>query len=77
MSKATRIKACELAAQCIGPEVATGGSTAGRLMALAVFFEMFIERGANETERRMKLMGGRKGKKLRLVAGGNLAGNGA
>ena len=32
MSKATRIKACELAAQCIGSEVAAGGSTAGRLM---------------------------------------------
>ena len=74
MSKRTRIKACELAVQCIGNEVAAGGSTAGRLMALVVFFETYINHGGDETERRMKLLGGRKGKKLRVIAGGQLEG---
>lgn len=72
MSKKTRTKACKLAVQCLGSKVAAGGSTAGRLMALVVFFETYITHGADETERRMKLLGGRKKRGLRVVAGGNL-----
>lgn len=70
--RATRIKAAELAAQCLGGEIAAGGAVAGRLMALVVFFEIYIDHGSDYTEKSMKLLSGRTKKKLRIIAGGNL-----
>jgi hypothetical protein len=70
--RATRIKAAELAAQCLGSEMAAGGAVAARLFGLVIFFELYIDHGANKTEAAMKLMGGRRKAKLRVIAGGNL-----
>lgn len=71
-TRATRVKAAELAAQCLGAELAAGGATAGRLFALVIFFEIYIERGANAVQEDMRLLGSRRRGKLRVVAGGNL-----
>lgn len=70
--RSTRIKAAELAAQCLGSEMAAGGSIAGRLMSLVIFFELYIDHGADHTEAAMHLLSARKTKKLRVIAGGNL-----
>lgn len=70
--RATRIKAAELATQCLGSEVAAGGATAGRLMALVIFFEMYIDHGADATEKAMHLLSPRGRANLKVVAGGNL-----
>ncbi len=68
----TRIKAAELAAQCLGSEMAAGGATAGRLMALVIFFELYIDHGADATEKEMRLLEPRECGELKVVAGGNL-----
>jgi len=70
--RSTRIKAAELAAQCLGSELAAGGATAGRLMALVVFFETYIDQGTDATEGAMKLLSGRRKANLKVIAGGNL-----
>lgn len=74
--KTDRIKACELAAQCMqglcGPETGMGA----RLMSLTVFFETYISRGADATETAMKMLThnvrGAKRKNWRVIAGGGL-----
>lgn len=70
--RATRVKAAELAAQCLGAEMAAGGATAARLMSLVIFFELYIDRGADATEEAMRLLKPRRRGKLQVVAGGNL-----
>jgi len=70
--RSTRIKAAELAAQCLGAELAAGGAAAGRLMALVVFFETYIDQGTDATDKAMKLLSGRRKANLKVIAGGNL-----
>lgn len=69
----TRLRACELAAQCLQGQL-TEGAHGARLMALVIFFETYIDLGCDETERRMRLLRPKKldGTKLRVVAGGGL-----
>ncbi len=67
-----RAKACELAANALGPEL--NSTNGARLMALCVFFELYIREGSDETERKMHLMAPRKVKSLSVIAGGNLKG---
>ena len=72
--RTTRIKACELAAQCLqgqcDPQVGIGS----RLMSLVVFFETYISTGADATEQSMKMLThgvrGAKRKNWRVIAGG-------
>jgi hypothetical protein len=66
------MKAAELSAQCLGNSLASGGAIAGRLMALVIFFETYIDHGADVTEATMHLLSPRKVRKLRVIAGGNL-----
>ncbi len=70
--RSTRIEAARLAAQCLGAEMAAGGATAARLMSLVIFFEMYIDHGADATEEAMRLLKPRGRGKLKIVAGGNL-----
>jgi hypothetical protein len=70
--RSTRIKAAELASLCLGHQLAATGDAAGRLFALVIFFELYIDHGASHTENSMHLLSARKTKKLRLIAGGNL-----
>lgn len=64
--RSTRIKACELAAQVMrhrdSPE-----PLAPQLWSLCVFFECYINDGANATA---KPFGPKKPKKLKIVRGG-------
>lgn len=69
--KATRIKACELAAQMMHGQGAAD-DIGSRLMSLVVFFETYIDCGCDETDKRMKLLQKTRGKRLRVVAGGRL-----
>ena len=71
-TKATRVKACELAAQCIAGQFVTGDISASKLMSLCVFFENYIDIGAEKTEEAMHLLRPRKVKNLKVVAGGKL-----
>lgn len=71
-SRATRIKACELATACIAGQYLAGDLNAAKLMALCVFFENYIDLGADKTENLMHLLSQRKTKKLRIIAGGKL-----
>ena len=72
--RADRVKACELAAQCLqgqcGPEIGVGG----RMMSLVVFFETYIAEGCDATEAKMRLLThnvrGNRRKNWRVVAGG-------
>ena len=70
MSRANRIKACELAAQVVGQT--QGEVSAAKLMALTIFFESYIEHGSEWTSENMKLMTRKKVKNLHVVAGGKL-----
>lgn len=70
--RSTRIKAAELAAQCLGGEMAAGGAVAGRLFGLVIFFELYIDHGTDRAEQEMHLLEPREGQALRVVAGGNL-----
>ena len=72
--RSTRIKAAELAAQCLGAELASGGAVAARLFALVIFFEVYIDHGAERAEEDLKLLEPRDGVSLKVVAGGNLSG---
>jgi hypothetical protein len=72
MSKATRVKAAKLAAQCVAGQFISGEISAQKLFSLCVFFESWIELGGNETEKRMRLLRQRKVKNLKVVAGGKL-----
>ena len=73
-SRAVRIKAAELAAQCMSgvtPEKGYGG----QMMSLLVLFETYIIKGCDATENEMKLLSHKvRGAKrnLRVVAGGKL-----
>lgn len=70
--RSTRIEAARLAAQCLGAEMAAGGATAARLLSLVIFFEMYIDHGADATEEAMRLLKPRKRSNLMVIAGGNL-----
>ena len=66
--RATRIKACELAAS-----IAAGHTYDGaRLMSLCVFFENYIDTGADATEAAMHMLSRRKVKGFKVIAGGKL-----
>ena len=65
-----RIKACEFAAHVVGK--IEGDLTAAKLMALTVFFESYILKGCDATEREMRLLSRKKVKHLKVVAGGKL-----
>jgi hypothetical protein len=68
--RATRIKAAELAAQCLQGE---GDSPIGaKLLSLCIFFETYINEGADATENAMRLISRRKVGKLKVVTGGRL-----
>ncbi len=66
--RATRIKACQLAAQMLQNHEYDGG----KLMSLCVFFETYIETGADATEQAMHLLSRRKVKGFKVIAGGRL-----
>lgn len=72
--RTTRVKACELAAQCMQGQCDPSIGVGSRLMSLVVFFEVYIAEGADECERRMKLLSrdvrGAKRKNWRVIAGG-------
>lgn len=68
----TRIKACELAAQCMQGHGLAFEGIGARLMSLCVFFESFIEKGSSGTEEEMRLLSRRKVKKFKIVAGGHM-----
>lgn len=69
--KSVRIKAAELAAQCLQGQLAEG-PVGARLMSLCIFFENYIERGSEETEQLMGLLSRKKTKRFRVIAGGAL-----
>lgn len=69
--RATRIKACELAAQCMQGQAAMD-SIGARLMSLCVFFENYIDVGAAATDEDMRLLSRRRVKNLKVVSGGRL-----
>ena len=68
--KRDRIKACELAAEVVGS--IEGDVTAAKLMALTVFFESYIVRGCDWTEKHMKFLDDGKVANLHVIAGGKL-----
>lgn len=70
--RSTRVKACELAAQCVQGQFITGEMSAAKLMALCIFFESYIDGGAKKTEQDMRLLSRRKVKNFRIVSGGKL-----
>jgi len=70
-SRATRIKACELAAQCLQGQAASEAIGA-RLMSLCIFFENYIDVGATATEADMRMLSRRRVKRLKVVAGGRM-----
>jgi len=70
---ATRIKACELAAQCVQGQFISGEISAAKLMSLCIFFENYIDIGAAATEADMHLLSRRRVKRLKIIAGGKLA----
>ena len=72
MSRASRIKACELAAQCMQGHGLAFDRIGSRLMSLCVFFENYIDQGADATERDMRMLTRRKVKKYKVIAGGQL-----
>jgi len=47
--RSTRIKAFELAAQCLQGQVAVEGNIGSRMMSLVIFFENYIDQGATAT----------------------------
>lgn len=65
-----RLKAAELAAQCVQGQVADG-AIASRMMSLVVFFETYLAFGMDYTEEQMHLLAPRKikGTKLKIIAG--------
>lgn len=65
-----RMKAAELAAQCVQGQVADG-ACAARMASLVVFFEVYLAFGMDETEAMMHLLAPRtvKGTKLKVIAG--------
>lgn len=64
--KSTRVKAAELAAQCMQGQCADG-TVGSRLAALVVFFESYIEEGITITDQQMKLLGKCRIKELVLI----------
>lgn len=70
--KTTRIKACELAAQCMQGHGLAFDGIGARLMSLCVFFENYIDLGAAGTEKNMRMLSRRKLKNFKIVAGGKL-----
>jgi hypothetical protein len=72
MGRASRIKACELAAQCMQGHGLAFDGIGARLMSLCIFFEHYIDLGADATETDMQILSRRKVKKYKVVAGGQL-----
>ena len=70
MSRSTRVKACELAAQCVQGQFVSGEMNAAKLMSLCIFFESYIDKGADATDADMRLLSRRRVKQLKVVAGG-------
>ena len=66
--RGTRIKACELAASIVAHHEYDGA----HLMSLCVFFENYIDEGADATEQAMHLLSRRRVKGFKVVAGGKL-----
>jgi hypothetical protein len=67
-----RAKACELAANALGPEL--NNTNGARLMALCIFFESYISTGAKQTEQEMHMLRPRRVKHLHVIAGGEMRG---
>jgi len=71
-TKATRIKACELAAQCMQGHGLAFSGIGPRIFSLCIFFENYIDEGSEATEQSMKMLSRRRVKKFKVVAGGKL-----
>lgn len=70
--RATRVKACELAAQCMQGHGLAFEGIGSRLMSLCILFETYIDEGAEGTEEKMRMISRRKVKNFKVVAGGQL-----
>lgn len=71
-TKQTRIKACELAALCMQGHGLAFEGIGPRILSLCILFENYIDEGAENTEKVMKLLSRRKVKKFKVIAGGQL-----
>ena len=71
MSKRTRRQACKFAAQVMAGE-GMSGDIGARLFSLVVFFENYIDEGADRTVEDMGLLVDEREKRFRVIAGGAL-----